>query len=61
MEHQLDEALKQNQAYVEEFSTAMGKSEKEKISLQKKVDDFDRRIEAIVTSYEEKLDVNSID
>lgn len=57
LERKLDEALKQNQAYFDEFSESTQRFEKEKNALQKKVNDSDRRIEAVVISFEEKLEV----
>ena len=58
LEHQLDDALRQNQTYFQEFSVTSERYEREKVALQKKVGDFDKRVDAIVISYEDKIEVN---
>lgn len=58
LEHELDNAMRENQAYFQEFSVTSERYEKEKVALQKKVGDFDKRVDAIVISYEEKIEVD---
>ena len=57
LEIRLEEAVKQGQAYYEDFNISTQKFEKERAILQKKATEADRKIEAVMISYEEKLEV----
>jgi len=57
LESKLDDALKQSQAQYEEFAASSQRLEKERNTLQKKLNEAERRIEAMVMNYEEKIEV----